>query len=135
MLHRGHVILRDRVQHVADEQVLVGMPHRQQRRAIVAFHGHGRHSVKQGRGGVYRHFSDGRLLSSFHIRKRIIVISDSPARYRHFDYAWRAASYRQSGFTLSSLWIRFFVIVDSPACKNWLIYLVFSNGYKITRIP
>jgi hypothetical protein len=92
------------------------MPHRQQGRAIVAVHGGGRR-VEQGRGGVYRHFSDRELLSSFHIRKRIIVISDSGAALSSFRLrlwggggAWR---YRHSGFAFSSLWIRFFVRADS----------------------
>src|SRR3546814_18575150 len=57
------VILGDGVQHVADEQVLVGMAHRQQRRAIVAVHGRDRRGdrrVKQGGGGVYRHITNAR---------------------------------------------------------------------------
>src|SRR3546814_1048403 len=53
--------LGDGVENIADEQVLVRVPHRQQRRAIVAGHRRGRRGdrrVKQGRGGVYRHFTN-----------------------------------------------------------------------------
>src|SRR3546814_20936740 len=70
-------------------------------------------SNREGAGSIVISLTP-QLLSSFHIRKRIIVNSDSPPRYRHFDYAWRGRAYRQSGFTLSSLWIRFFVRADSP---------------------
>src|SRR3546814_12960304 len=70
------------------------------------------------------------LLSSFHIRKRIIVISDSPPRYRHFDYALRGRAYRQSGFTLSSLWIRFFVRADSPRVTKAQLIHYFQRTIK-----
>jgi len=43
-------------------------------------------SNREGEGSIVISLTLG-LLSSFHIRKRIIVISDSPPRYRHFDYA------------------------------------------------
>src|SRR3546814_17067747 len=88
MLHRGHVILGDGVQHVADEQVLVGVAHRQQRRAIVAVHGGGQRGdrrVKQGRGGVYRHFTNARAT---------IVISHTQADYRHFRFTAALSPFR-----------------------------------------
>src|SRR3546814_9536881 len=84
----GHVILGDGVQHVADEQVLVGMAHRQQRRAIVAVHGRDRRGdrrVKLGRGGVYRHFTNARAT---------IVISHTQADYRHFRFTAALSSFR-----------------------------------------
>src|SRR3546814_12898357 len=43
-------------------------------------------SNRDGEGSIVISLTLG-LLSSFHIRKRIIVISDYPPRYRHFDYA------------------------------------------------
>src|SRR3546814_11330307 len=52
-------------------------------------------SNREGAGSIVISLTP-QLLSSFHIRKRIIVISDSPPRYRHFDYAWRGRAYRQS---------------------------------------
>src|SRR3546814_3966714 len=100
------------------------MAHRQQRRAIVAVHGRDRRGdrrVKQGRGGVYRHFTNARAT---------IVISHTQADYRHFRFtaalssfrlrlsaAGKAWRYRHSGFAFSSLWIRFFVRADSPRGK------------------
>jgi hypothetical protein len=117
---------------------LVRVPHRQQRRAIVAVHGRGRRGdrrVKQGRGGVYRHFTNATAT---------IVISHTQAdyrhfrftpRYRHFDYAWRGRAYRQNGFTLSSLWIRFFVRADSPRITKTPINPLFSTYYKTAQIP
>src|SRR3546814_15656913 len=51
------------------------------------------------------------LQSSFHIRKRIIVISNSLPRYRHFGYAWEGG---KAGQVLTSSWIRLFVTLDSP---------------------
>src|SRR3546814_1662266 len=74
--------------HVADEQVLVGMAHRQQRRAIVAVHGRDRRGdrrVKQGRGGLYRHFTNARAT---------IVISHTQADYRHFSFTAALSSFR-----------------------------------------
>src|SRR3546814_1359617 len=50
-------------------------------------------SNREGAGSIVISLTP-QLLSSFHIRKRIIVISDSPPRYRHFDYAWRGRAYR-----------------------------------------
>src|SRR3546814_7285311 len=43
-------------------------------------------SNREGEGSIVISLTP-ELLSSFHIRKRIIVISDSLPRYRHFDYA------------------------------------------------
>src|SRR3546814_811880 len=43
-------------------------------------------SNREGEGSIVISLTLG-LLSSFHIRKRIIVISDSPPRLRHFDFA------------------------------------------------
>src|SRR3546814_15880263 len=88
MLHRGHVVLGDGVENIADEQVLVRVPHRQQRRAIVAGHRRGRRRdrrVKQGRGGVYRHFPNA---------PATIVISHTPADYRHFSFTPALSSFR-----------------------------------------
>src|SRR3546814_15781967 len=70
-------------------------------------------SNREGAGSIVISLTP-QLLSSFHIRNRIIVISDSHPRYLPFDYAWRGRAYRQIGFTLSSRWIRFFVRAFSP---------------------
>src|SRR3546814_2952485 len=64
------------------------MAHRQQRRAIVAVHGGGQRGdrrVKQGRGGVYRHFTNARAT---------IVISHTQADYRHFRFTAALSSFR-----------------------------------------
>src|SRR3546814_6781788 len=80
--------LGDGVENIADEQVLVRVPHRQQRRAIVAGHRRGRRGdrrVKQGRGGVYRHFTNATAT---------IVISHTQADYRHFRFTPALSSFR-----------------------------------------
>src|SRR3546814_7138948 len=64
------------------------MAHRQQRRAIVAVHGRDRRGdrrVKQGRGGVYRHFTNARAT---------IVISHTQADYRHLRFTAALSSFR-----------------------------------------
>src|SRR3546814_1934486 len=57
-------------------------------------------SNREGEGSIVISLTLG-LLSSFHIRKRIIVISDSPPRYRHFDRSEEHTSELQSLMRIS----------------------------------
>lgn len=88
MLHRRHVILGDGVEHVADEEVLVGVPDRQERRVARCNGSCRRHcrpspfvvSLTRAR---YRGFSNG---------KATFVVSVTQGIYRGFvigrDVSW-----------------------------------------------